>query len=169
MQTPSETKEKGTICPVCHCPLTVGVMHRVEELANGNDWFGSETVKSNANGVKWILDPSGKHPPFVKLVQLVQIIAESLSSTVASLKVINAYNELCLKFGSELTVLLKAPVDEIKKEAGEKVAEGIEKVRKGDIVILPGFDGQYGIVKIWGDKKVTEKQTNLVNQLGIDF
>ena len=169
VQTPSETKEKGTICPVCHRPLTVGVMHRVEELANGNDWFGSETVKSNANGVKWILDPSGKHPPFVKLVQLVQIIAESLSSTVASLKVINAYNELCLKFGSELTVLLKAPVDEIKKEAGEKVAEGIEKVRKGDIVILPGFDGQYGIVKIWGDKKVTEKQTNLVNQLGIDF
>ena len=169
VQTPKETKEKGTICPVCHRPLTVGVMHRVEELAKGNDWFGNETVKSNANGVKWILDPNGKHPPFVKLVQLVQIIAESMSSTVTSLKVINAYNELCLKFGSELTVLLKTPVDEIKKEAGEKIAEGIEKVRKGDIVILPGFDGQYGIVKIWDDKKVSEKQTKLVNQLGIDF
>ncbi len=169
VQTPSETKEKGTICPVCHRPLTVGVMHRVEELAKGNDWFGNETIKSNANGVRWILDPNGKHPPFVKLVQLIQIIAESLSSTVASLKVINAYDELCLKFGSELTVLLKTPVDEIKKEAGEKIAEGIEKVRKGDIVILPGFDGQYGIVKIWDDKKVSEKQTNLVSQLGIDF
>lgn len=169
VQTPEETKEKGTICPVCHRPLTVGVMHRVEELAKGNDWFGQETVKLNPNGVKWILDKTGNHPPFVKLVQLVQIIAESFSSTVSSLKVINAYNELCLKFGSELEVLLKTPVDEIKKEAGEKVAEGIEKVRKGDIVILPGFDGQYGIVKIWDDKKVTEKQTNLVNQLGIDF
>jgi uncharacterized protein (TIGR00375 family) len=169
VQTPSETKEKGTICPVCHRPLTVGVMDRVEELANGNDWFGQETVKSNANGVKWILDPSGNHPPFVKLVQLVQIIAESFSSTVTSLKAINAYEELCLKFGSELTVLLKTPIDEIKRQAGEKVAEGIEKVRKGDIVILPGFDGQYGIVKIWDDKKVTEKQTNLVNQLGLDF
>lgn len=169
VQTPSETKEKGTICPVCHRPLTVGVMHRVEELAKGNDWFGSETVKLNPNGVKWILDKTGNHPPFVKLVQLVQIIAESFSSTVSSLKVINVYNELCLKFGSELEVLLRTPFDEIKKEAGEKVAEGIEKVRKGDIVILPGFDGQYGIVKIWDDKKVTEKQTNLVNQLGIDF
>lgn len=169
VQTPGETKEKGTICPVCHRPLTVGVMHRVEELAKGNDWFGSETVRLNPNGVKWILDKTGNHPPFVKLVQLVQIIAESFSSTVSSLKVINVYNELCLKFGSELEVLLRTPFDEIKKEAGEKVAEGIEKVRKGDIVILPGFDGQYGIVKIWDDKKVTEKQTNLVNQLGIDF
>jgi PHP family Zn ribbon phosphoesterase len=79
------------------------------------------------------------------------------------------YNDICAKFGSELEVLLKVPIKEIDKEIGERVAEGIEKVRKGDIVILPGFDGQYGIVKIWDDKKVTEKQTNLVNQLGIDF
>jgi len=168
-QTPSETKEKGTICPVCHRPLTVGVMHRVEELAKGNDWFGSETVKLNPNGVKWILDKTDNHPPFIKLVQLVQIIAESLSSTVSSLKVLNMYDDICNKFGSELELLLKIPVDEIKKEAGGKIAEGIEKVRKGDIVILPGFDGQYGIVKIWDDKKVTEKQTKLVSQLGIDF
>ena len=184
VQTPKETKEKGTICPVCHRPLTVGVMHRVEELAKGNDWFGNETVKSNANGVKWILDPNGKHPPFVKLVQLVQIIAESFSSTVSSPKVINAYNELCLKFGSELAVLLKTPIAEIKKEAarlagleqGDKIAEGILKVRKGDIVILPGFDGQYGVVKIWdaspageGSKKVSEKHQEAGSQLGIDF
>jgi len=169
VQTPSETKEKGTICPVCHRPLTVGVMHRVEELAKGNDWFGSETVKLSPSGVKWILDKTGNHPPFVKLVQLVQIIAESLFSTVSSLKVLNMYNDICNKFGSELEVLLKTPIKEIEKEAGERVAEGIKKVRKGDIVILPGFDGQYGIVKIWGDKKVTKKQTKLVSQLGIDF
>lgn len=169
VQTPQETKEKGKICPVCQRPLTVGVMDRVEELAEGKDWFGQETVKLNPNGVKWILDKTGNHPPFIKLVQLVQIIAESLSSTVSSLKVLNMYNDICNKFGSELEVLLKAPIKDIEKEAGEKIAEGIEKVRKGDIVILPGFDGQYGIVKIWDDKKVTEKQTNLVNQLGIDF
>ena len=169
VQTPSETKEKGTICPACHKSLTVGVMHRVEELANGNDWFGKEKTKLNDNAVKWILDEKGIHPPFVKLVQLVQIVAESMSSTVSSQKVINAYNELCLEFGSELEVLLKVPTKEIQKHAGERIAEGIEKVRRGDIVILPGFDGQYGTVKIWEDKKVSEKQTNLVNQLGIDF
>jgi uncharacterized protein (TIGR00375 family) len=169
VQTPKETKEKGTICPVCHRPLTVGVMHRVEELAKGNDWFGQETVKLNPNGVKWILDKTGNHPPFLKLVQLVQIIAESMSATVSSQKVINMYNDICSKFGSELEVLLKTPSQEIEKSFGERLAEGIEKVRKGEIVILPGFDGQYGIVKIWDDKKVTEKQTNLVSQLGIDF
>ncbi len=169
VQTPKETKEKGVICPVCHKPLTVGVMHRVEVLAKDNNWFGKEASKLNANGIKWIIDSSGKHPPFVKLVQLIQIIAESLSSTVASMKVKSLYDELCAKFGSELELLLKTPVEYIKKEAGEKIAESILKVREGEIVILPGFDGQYGIVKIWGDKKVTEKQTNLVNQLGIDF
>jgi len=169
VQTPNETKEKGKICPVCHRPLTVGVMDRVEELAKGKDWFGTERIKLNQNGDKWILDKTGNHPPFVKLVQLVQIIAESLSSTTSSLKVLSMYNDICNKFGSELEVLLKTPIKEIAKEAGERVAEGIEKVRKGEIVILPGFDGQYGIVKIWDDKKVTEKQTNLVNQLGIDF
>ena len=169
VQTPKETKEKGVVCPVCHKPLTVGVMHRVEVLAKDNNWFGKEASKLNANGIKWIIDSSGKHPPFVKLVQLIQIIAESLSSTVASMKVKSLYDELCAKFGSELELLLKTPVEDIKKEAGEKIAESVLKVREGEIVILPRFDGQYGIVKIWGDKKVTEKQTNLVNQLGIDF
>lgn len=169
VQTPKETKEKGTICPSCKKPLTVGVMHRVEELAKGSDWFGKETIKSNTNGVKWILDEKGIHPPFVKLVQLIQIIAESMSSTPASLKVTSVYDQLCAKFESELIVLLKVPIAEIEKEVGGRIAEGIEKVRKGEIVILPGFDGQYGIVKIWEDKKTTEKQANLVSQLGLDF
>ncbi len=169
VQTPKETKDKGVVCPVCHKPLTVGVMHRVEVLAKDNNWFGKEASKLNANGIKWIIDSSGKHPPFVKLVQLIQIIAESLGSTVASIKVKSLYDELCAKFGSELELLLKTPVEDIKKEGGEKIAESVLKVREGEIVILPGFDGQYGIVKIWEDKKVTEKQTNLVNQLGIDF
>jgi PHP family Zn ribbon phosphoesterase len=144
-------------------------MDRVEELAESKDWFNKETVKLNPNGVKWILDKTGSHPPFVKLVQLIQIIAESMSATVSSQKVVNVYNDICFKFGSELEVLLKTPAFEIRKNFGERLAEGIEKVRKGEIVILPGFDGQYGIVKIWDDKKVTEKQTNLVSQLGIDF
>lgn len=169
VQTPKETKEKGSVCPMCHRSLTVGVMHRVEELARGSDWFGGETVKSNPNGVKWILDPSGKHPPFVKLVQLIQIIAEAQSSTVSSMKVVEVYNKLCGRFGSELNVLLKVSSKDLINEAGEKIAEGIIKVRRGDIVILPGFDGQYGVVKIWEDKKISEKQTNLSNQLGIDF
>lgn len=168
VQDPKQTKENGSLCPVCHRPLTVGVMHRVEELAR-NPKFSDEISKLNSNGVKWIIDPSKKHSPFVKLVPLNEIIAESLNSTVASLKVKNLFDDLCKEFGSELNVLLRVPLQDIAKKTGEKVAEGVEKVRKGEIVILPGYDGQYGIVKIWDDKKVNEKHKETVNQLGIDF
>jgi len=168
VQDPNQTKENGDICPVCKRTLTVGVMHRVEELAQNHKLF-PETAKINPNGVKWIVDPAKKHPPFVKLVPLNEIIAEALFSTVASQKVKDLFNSLCLKFGSELNILLKTPVADIQKEAGVRIAEGVARVRKGDIVILPGFDGQYGVVKIWDDKKTSEKQEEAVNQLGIDF
>jgi PHP family Zn ribbon phosphoesterase len=102
-------------------------------------------------------------------VPLNEIIAESLHSTVSSQKVKDLFNELCTKFGSELQVLLKISVQDLEKEAGPRVAEGVDKVRRGNIVILPGFDGQYGIVKIWDDKKTTEKQAETKSQLGIDF
>lgn len=168
VQDPKQTREDGNICPVCHRSLTVGVMHRVEELAKVSK-FPDEVSKLNPNGVKWMIDPSRKHPPFVKLVPLNEIIAESLHSTVSSQKVKDLYDELCVKFGSELNVLLKTPVHDLEKEAGPRVAEGVGKVRSGNIVILPGFDGQYGIVKIWDDKKTSEKQAETKDQLGIDF
>jgi uncharacterized protein (TIGR00375 family) len=168
VQDPLQTKQDGNICPVCKRPLTVGVMHRVEELAR-NTRFTKEISKINPNGVKWIVDSSKNHPPFAKLVPLNEIIAESLSLTVASQKVKDLFNALCIKFGSELNILLKTPVKDIEKEAGERVAEGVDRVRKGDIVILPGFDGQYGVVKIWDDKKTSGKQEEVINQLGIDF
>ncbi len=169
VQDPKTTRAEGNICPVCHRPLTVGVMHRVEELAKATQ-FPDEVFKSNANGVKWILDPSKKHPPFVKLVPLNEIIAESLYSTVSAQKVKDLYDSLCRTFGSEMEILLKISRQELEKEAGPRVAEGVDKVRRGEIVIAPGYDGQYGIVKIWEDRKVVEKsQKAAESQLGIDF
>ena len=167
VQDPKQTKLDGDICPVCKRPLTVGVMHRVEELAQGS--FPEEVSKLNPNGVKWIVDENKKHPPFVRLVPLNEIIAESLRSTVSSQKVKDLFDKLCAKFSSELSVLLKVPIQDLRKEAGPRVAEGVDKVRRGNIVILPGFDGQYGIVKIWDDKKTAEKQEETKSQLGIDF
>jgi uncharacterized protein (TIGR00375 family) len=169
VQNPKETKENGDICPVCHRPLTVGVMHRVEELAE-NKQFPDEVFKVNANGVKWVIDPSKKHPPFVKLVPLNEIIAEALHSTVASQKVKSLYDEFCRKLESELNILLKVSVKDIEKEAGPRIAEGIDKVRRGNIVITPGYDGQYGVVKIWEEQKpLAKEEKSPENQLGIDF
>ena len=167
VQDPKATRENGSICPVCKRSLTVGVMHRVEELAK--EKFPDEVSKINQNGIKWMVDPSKKHPPFIKLVPLNEIIAEALYSTVSSKKVKDLYESLCARFGSEFNILLKASPAEIKREAGERIAEGVERVRKGDIVILPGFDGQYGVVKIWDDKKISEKNEEIKDQLGIDF
>lgn len=168
IQSPDKTKEEGNICPVCNKPLTIGVMYRVGELAASKN-FPKEAFKENPNGVKWIVDDKKSHPPFVRLVPLLEIIAEALGSSTSSQRVLGVYNELCKKFGSEISVLLRTEVKDIEKEAGEKIAEGVAKVRKGEIVILPGYDGVYGIVKIWDDKKVNEKVEDAANQLGIDF
>lgn len=167
VQVPDLTRKEGIICPVCKRPLTVGVMHRVEDLAK--EGFEKEVSKQNTTGVKWILDPNHKHPPFVKLVPLNEIIAESLHSTVSSQKVKDLFDKLCLIFGSEIKILLKTSLEDIKKEAGERVAEGVEKVRRGNIVIEPGYDGVYGVVKIWNDEPQKNEQNNISSQLGIDF
>src|SRR3989344_1057389 len=137
VQTPDQTRKNGTICPKCKRPLTVGVMHRVEDQAKKD--LPTELTKYNSNDIKWNLDPKKIHPPFVKLVPLNEIIAEALGSGVASLKVKDLYDKLVLTLGNELNVLLHENLGRIEKEAGIKVAEGIKKVRSGDIDILPGF------------------------------
>ncbi len=143
--SPKDTKEKGTICPVCHRNLTVGVMERVEALAGSQEEINTQNGKS---GVEWVMDPAKNHPPFAKLVPLIEILAESLSSTPASVKVKEMYDLLTNSVGSEFEILLKISVDEIEKIAGEKAAEAILKVRNGDIYISPGYDGEYGVVRI---------------------
>ena len=126
-------------------------MHRVQQLA------GRE-VKTEDLKIGW-----QKRAPYVMLVPLIEIIAESLSSTVSSQKSLNEYEKLTNNFEGEFGVLLKTEIKEIEKVVGPKIAEGIKKVRTGDLVIAPGFDGVYGTVKIWPfdsaqDKPEGEKQ-----------
>lgn len=151
IQTPEETEKNGSICPVCQRPLTVGVMHRVGKLANNPSNF--KTTVDEA-GVTWVEDNLKIHPPFVRLVPLIEIVSESVSTAPGSLKALNLYNELVLKFGSEFNVLLKTSITDIEKAFGEKVSHAILKVRNQDIKVSPGYDGEYGIVKIWDE---TEK------------
>ena len=153
--SPEDTKAKGTTCPVCGRGLTVGVMERVEALATSPEEITKQTGKS---GISWITDPSKNHPPFAKLVPLNEIIAESLESTPASVKVKAMFDTLTEKLGSEFEILLKIPIDAIGKIAGDKVAESIFKVRNGDIFISPGYDGEYGVVKIESGEKSLEPE-----------
>lgn len=94
-------------------------------------------------------------PPFVMLVPLQEIISECIGSPVASPKVQGPYTTLTDALGGEFSVLLHSTMDEITKIAGDRVAQGIDKVRRGDLVIDPGYDGVFGVVKLWreGEEK----------------
>jgi len=165
-QSPAQTKKLGETCPVCGRPLTVGVMHRVEELATRT----AEEVKTKkviiGNGVKGI--GWGNRLPYVRLVPLMEILAESLGTGFSSKGVLDEYNKLTDAFSSEFNVLLQTPIAEIAKIGGERTAEGIEKVRGGKIVVEPGYDGVFGTVKIWPfDSQGLSQGKPVKEQLGL--
>ncbi len=149
--SPKETQEKGTTCPVCGKPLTQGVEQRVSELAGRSE----ESLQLVREDLMTRSMAFPNRPPFAMLVPLQEIISECIGSSVTSSKVQIPYNRLTDALGGEFAVLLRATRDEIASVAGERVAVGIEKVRTGDIVIDPGYDGVFGVVKLWreGEEK----------------
>lgn len=163
VQAPEETRAKGTTCHVCGRPLTVGVEHRVDELSGKILEPVKKTSEAGVSGYYHPADPT--RPPYVKLVPLHEILAEALSTGVASKKVDELYEVLIKEFGSEFNVLLKTDTALIAQAAGERTAEGVAKVRKGEIVVKPGYDGVFGVVKIWpvdGDENALQsKQESL--------
>lgn len=164
--SPAETKKFGTTCPTCGKKLTIGVMHRVENIA-GRSHEDLRVAKRSLpeTQVSGIYSTAlAYRPPYVMLVPLHEILAEALGSTPASQKVAAAYTKLTDHFAGEFNVLLCASITDIQKIAGERVGEGIGKVRAGEITIDPGFDGLFGKVKIWGEK---EKLQNTKEQLGL--
>lgn len=147
-QDPKETKEKGEICPVCQRRLTVGVMHRVEQLA---DRIEEQLGLTKVGG--WIKSSNLPRAPFRRLVPLQEIIAEALGTAPSSQKVVSEFEKLVNSLGSEIEILLRAKREDIEKVSHPRIAEGIEKVRNEDIIVDPGFDGVYGVVKIWPETK----------------
>ena len=141
--SPEEARGHGRRCSVCGLPLTLGVMQRVEELAvrEVKTWMDEKGAIRADNG----------RPPFKWLVSLQQIIAESLRRGVNTKAVQAKYSELVTGLGSELSVLMDIPVADVAAVGGERVAEGIARVRRGDVSIEPGYDGLYGTVKVWPD------------------
>ena len=167
--TPEEQKENHGICPVCKKPVTDGVLRRVDQLSDSKV---KAKKKENDQKLTWYLDPEKNHPPFVKIVPLIEIIAESQNVMVGSKKVKEVYDNLITVLGSEFDILLKVEISKIAQVAGVKIARGIEKVRQGNIVIKPGYDGVFGVVKIWDKENesdnILEKNQD-VSQLGINF
>jgi uncharacterized protein (TIGR00375 family) len=148
--TPEEVVKKGSICSVCGKPLTQGVMQRIEQLATR---LPQKTMKSR--------------PPFTMLVPLVEIISEAIGSPVASSKVAVYYDSLIAHCTNEFHILMDEDETTISKFSTPQIAEGIMKVRKGDIVIDPGYDGVFGVVRIWKSEKDKELVSSAGEQIGI--
>lgn len=160
--SPEELAKNGEICPVCHQKLTIGVMQRIEDLATRS----VADLKLNSENGIITSQTFPSRPGFRMLVQLEEIVAEAMNATVSSVKVKAEYERLVTTLDNELKILTKVPLDMISMVAGERLAEGISRVRQGKIHIEPGFDNTYGKVTIWSEDEEestspTEEQISL--------
>jgi PHP family Zn ribbon phosphoesterase len=156
---PKDIKEKGEICPVCGKPLTIGVENRVLALAQKILTNNDLVFLKNKYDVTFVYDPEKKRPPFVSLVPLLEILQEINQSPTKAEK---EYEKLVGNLGSEFEILLKRSYDEIEKIGGEKLRLAIEIVRGRKVFVDPGYDGVFGVVKIF--KNENEQEKNLINQ-----
>ncbi len=143
---PLKTKDHNDICPVCKKKMTIGVLNRVRQLADRAE--GEQPARA-------IL--------FKNLIPLDEIVGEALGLGVSSKKVKDEYMKLVKTFGSEFAVLIDASDSSIRSGTSPEIAEGILRVRAGRVSIDPGFDGEYGKIKIFedGERQEAAKQTAL--------
>lgn len=135
-----ETKRLRGICPFDGRPLTVGVLHRVTDLATRK--------------------PGAKPPyaiPFKSFIPLQEIIEQIKHNKGKATR--ELYAALIHAFGTELTVLESAPAEAIVKAAGEEIAKAVTDVREGRVQITPGYDGEYGTIELLGAKAPERQHT----------
>jgi DNA helicase-2/ATP-dependent DNA helicase PcrA len=129
---PKKTRKQGGMCPVCGKPLTLGVLYRVEELSDRKEG-----------------EKPDKHHPFYSTIPLVEILSEVLKVGSASKKVAGTYRFLIKKLGPELDILTTIKKEIIDNAGIPLLGEAISKVRRNEIDLLPGFDGEFGKIKIF--------------------
>ncbi|MCH8741309.1 DNA helicase UvrD [Patescibacteria group bacterium] len=143
---PSESKKYNNICPKCGKILTIGVLSRVEELADRPVGYRPE------NAI-----------PFKSLIPLEEVIAGALGTLTGTKRGKEEYRNLIEKFGNEFKVLLEASFNDLERFTLPEIAESILKVREGKTNIEPGYDGVYGKIKIFSEdeQKISSKQKTL--------
>lgn len=129
---PAETRRLGSICPVCNRPLTVGVYHRVMELADRQEpVYGADA------------------PEVFSLIPLPEVLGEILGVGAASKAVMQAYGRVIGRFGSEFDLLLHTPLEEIGSYS-PLLGEAVRRIRDGQVIRQPGYDGEYGVIRVFG-------------------
>jgi uncharacterized protein (TIGR00375 family) len=150
MRAPAVTKTAGTTCPVCGRSLTIGVLHRVEDLATRTV---AELKLERKPLYNWPVAATfsnafPQRPPYIMLVPLLEIIAQCLGVSSASKRVLLLYNQLVAAYGGEFNVLCQQATATIAKEGYANIAWAIDQVRQGTITIKPGYDGVYGTIAL---------------------
>ena len=140
-QSPQNTAAQGTRCPACHRPLTLGVLHRISGYCGGG-WTG----RRDPDG--FVRSKRGR-PPFIRLVPLAEIIAETWGRGQATRGVQREYQRITGELSSEIQALIWTKADDLIRVAGEKLAEAVLRARTGEIQVDPGYDGVYGKIRIW--------------------
>ena len=130
--SPQESRRHSFRCSACKRRVTVGVMHRIEALADRPEG----TIPNGAI-------------PFKRAVPLEEIIAEALEVGVGTQTVEREYQQLIYRCGTEFNVLLNAAEEELRKATTPRIADGILRIREGRVTIEPGYDGEYGKVRIF--------------------
>jgi DNA helicase-2/ATP-dependent DNA helicase PcrA len=139
--TPGETKARGGICPVCNRPVTIGVMNRVDELADRR---------------------AGRRPKgaaaFRSLIPLGEVLSEILGVGPGTKKVARALDKLVTNTGPELYILEQAPIEDIRKTDIPLLAEAIKRMRAGRVIREAGFDGEYGRIRLFEDGEIDREK-----------
>ena len=130
--SPKETIHYDYLCPVCQKKVTVGVMHRIEKLADREEGFRREDA-----------------PSFFNIIPLPEIIAEGLKCGVNTKKVNELYLALLTKLGSEFKILMDVCLDDIERASSPLIREAISRMRVGKVHIAPGYDGEFGKIRIF--------------------
>ena len=137
---PTETKAHNAICPICKRPMTVGVMHRVSDLADRHEGYRPASAFE-----------------FESLIPLTEILAEIYACAPASKKVTGEYLKLLRRFGNELSILRTCMPEELEAAGYHLLAAAIRKMRRGEVTIEPGYDGRYGIVRVFGQGEIQQQ------------
>ena len=146
---PEQTRASSGICTVCGKPVTVGVLNRVDVLADREEGTRPE---------------SGR--PYESLIPLIEIIASTRGVGSGSKRVKEAFDALIFALGPELKILREISIEEIARSGDPLVAEGVRRMRSGNVEIEPGFDGEYGKIRVFqeGEREKVVGQGDMFGQ-----
>lgn len=144
--TPKTTVAHDMRCLRCGKPVTVGVMHRIETLADRAEGERPEKIA-----------------PFHSLIPLPEVLSEIYDVGPNSKRVQKAYLSLLGKLGSELYILQDAPLEDLARDGGARLAEGIRRMRNCEVRPIAGYDGEFGVIKLFekGEPAIYASQLDL--------